>query len=468
MKNFVKNLNKSPILLSIAIALLAVILSPSVFANASLKDIRIGQSSDNTRVVFEVKEHSGVKISRMVNPPRIVVDFYNTNNEISFKQKRFLDSRLGKIRMQDYKQRTRVVLDLRKDFDHTFFTLAKNNKGVGRVVIDLSNKIIAKAKPAKNKPKQVNKKIGITRKQTSPPIPLFDLSNHQDLIIAIDAGHGGKDPGAIGPGNVQEKVVVLAMAKRLKKYIDAQPGMRAILTRDRDIFIPLSQRVRIANQHNADIFLSIHADAFYDRSARGGSVYMLSTKGASSVMARILARSNNSSVSGVDLGAQNSDVAFILSDLSREANLRASRKLGNAVLSAMGQSVRLHKDSVQSANFAVLKSIDMPSILIEAAFVSNPIEEKKLNTSSFQSTIAKSITRGLTKFAKANGQKPRWGENLYVQYKVQRGDTLSQIASRHKTSTKILKEINGIKQANSLHVGKKLKIPVAQEVVAYL
>ena len=462
MNNLIKNT------LAALIMLLALIMTSSAMAKASLEKVRVGQTADKTRVVFEIKQNHRFEVSKFNNPPRIVVDFYKADNKLSFKNMKFLDARLEKIRVKDQKNRVRVVLDLRKNFDYNYFVLAKNKQGAERVVIDVSKKLVT-AKPVKDK-KNVVKSVAkpakdIAELQKPRQImnagsPMFLLKN-KDLVVAIDAGHGGKDPGAIGFNGTKEKVVTLQIAKRLKKYIDAQPGMRAILTRDKDEFVSLHQRVRIAHKHNADIFLSIHADACRKRSARGGSVYILSTKGASSVMARILAKSENASLHDIKLKGRDSDVAFVLSDMTREANIRASRKLGEAVLGEMGLSVRLHKTSVQSANFAVLKSIDMPSLLIEAAFLSNIGEEKKLKTTAFQSKVAKSIVRGLEKFVKRNSQQPRWGESLFVYYKVRSGDTLSQIAANYKISTAELKKLNRIKQANQLYVGKKLRIPVS-------
>ena len=473
MNNLIKNT------LVALIMLLALIMTSSAMAKASLEKVRVGQTADKTRVVFEIKQNHRFEVSKLNNPARIVVDFYKADNKLSFKNMKFLDARLGKIRVKDQKNRVRVVLDLRKNFDYSYFVLAKNKQGADRVVIDVSKKLVT-AKPVKAKKivkKNVVKSVAkpakdIAKLQKPRQImnagsPMFLLKN-KDLVVAIDAGHGGKDPGAIGFNGTQEKVVALQMAKRLKKYIDAQPGMRAILTRDKDEFVSLHQRVRIAHKHNADLFLSIHADAFRKRSARGGSVYILSTKGASSVMARILAKSENASLHDIKLKGRDSDVAFVLSDMTREANIRASRKLGEAVLGEMGLSVRLHKTSVQSANFAVLKSIDMPSLLIEAAFLSNIGEEKKLKTTAFQSKVAKSIVRGLEKFVKRNSQQPRWGESLFVYYKVRSGDTLSQIAANYKISTAELKKLNRIKQANKLYVGKKLRIPVSENVIAGL
>ncbi|MBD3777276.1 MAG: N-acetylmuramoyl-L-alanine amidase, partial [Thiotrichales bacterium] len=170
----------------------------------------------------------------------------------------------------------------------------------------------------------------------------------------------------------------------------------------------------------------------------------------------------------ISLQGRDNDVAFALSDLSREANIRASRKLAADVIKEMSKSVKMHKHEVQAAEFAVLKSIDMPSLLIETAFISNPHEARKLVDSAFQTKMAGSIARGLRQFVEANGQKPRWGETLYVHYKVQSGDTLSEIASNYNISTQTLKKLNNIQNANQLYVGRKLRIPLSEQVVAGL
>ena len=288
------------------------------------------------------------------------------------------------------------------------------------------------------------------------------------FVVAIDPGHGGKDVGAVGHGNIYEKNVTLQISKELKRLIDQQPGMRAVLTRDRDVFIPLHERVAIAKNSRADIFISVHADAFHDQSVQGGSLYVLSNGGASSVMARMLAKSENASLQNRQLTGLDSDVAFALSDMSRGANIRASKKLGESVLQEMKKSVKMHKHTVQSANFAVLKSIDMPSLLVETAFISNPSEATKLINKEFQVSMASSIVRGLQRFVGNNGQKPRWGETLYVQYKVQPGDTLSQIADNYQVTIHTLKKLNGIENPNQLYVGKQLRIPLSEQVVAGL
>ncbi len=509
------------------VVVMVIVMSSTAWA-ASLTKMRLGQGTDKTRVVFEIKKNHRFEITELKNPARIVVDFYKADNKLTFSKMKFLDARIKGARVKNQSKRTRVVLDLRDDFDYRYFTLAKNKRGAERVVIDVTNvkqstvlakkakaeskpvktiakveKAAPKAKPTpvtkvavkkvpekavkkvaqKETPKTVKKatvkvaKVTPTKKEMSSNAQTQSLLNkdsdifapqNKELVVAIDAGHGGKDTGAIGHNNLREKDVVLRLAKKLKKYIDAKPGMRAVLTREKDVFIPLHKRVRIAHQKDADIFLSLHADAFPNPKARGGSVYILSTTGASSVMARILAKSENASLQDVKLKGRDADVAFVLSDLTRSANIRASRKLGQVILGEMGKNVHLHKKSVQSANFAVLKSIDMPSLLIETAFISNPGEARKLNSDRFQTQMARSIVSGLDRFVKRNATKPRWGEQLYVHYRVQKGDTLSEIAENYNISTYKLKKINNIQKADRLYVGKKLRIPVSEDVIASL
>lgn len=469
-------------------------LGSNALAKPILADMRIGQKSDKTRVVFDLQGLNDYKISQLSNPSRLVIDFYKTKNELSFKNKFITDSRLFKVRVSNSKNRVRVVLDLHKHGEHNAFTLPKNKAGFERLVVDLQDrKKRVSTNKSSNQPqnrasnrqkivsnKKVNPILASTSKPSKGRLHLREatqsllnkesavLRGSKTLIVAIDAGHGGKDVGAIGANRLLEKEVTLNMAKELKRLIDRQPGMRAVLTRDKDVFIPLKERIAIAKKKNADIFISIHADAFHDHSVRGGSVYVLSQGGASSVMARLLAKSENASLQNVKLHGREEDVAFALSDLARDANIRSSRKLAKTVLGEMQKKVKMHKHSVQSAGFAVLKSIDMPSLLIEMAFISNPHEARQLRNKKFQRKMATAIVGGLTRFVEHNAQKPRWGETLYVHYKVQRGDTLSQIAENYQVSTKVLKKLNNIKDANSLYVGKKMKIPLSEKIVATL
>lgn len=483
--------------------LLLFVMSSSAWAN-SLSNIRVGQTTDQTRIVFEIKNNHNFEVFHLSNPSRIVIDFYKAKNDISFESKRLLDPRVKNIRLSHNDKRTRVVLDLRNNFDYRYFTLGRNKSGSERVVIDIKKQLVAtktqpnttaptvspKNKIVKSSPKLkqqsavvTQNKVSILAKRTVKQPSLVEsavankvfqtgrpLIEKDEIVIAIDAGHGGRDPGAIGGRyNTYEKTVTLQIAKKLKQQIDKKPGMRAVLIRDRDVFIPLRQRIHIANKKDADIFISIHADSFPQLKKVGGaSVFVLSTSGASSVMARMLAKSKNASLHDMNLTDKDSEVAFLLTDLSREANARASRKLATMVLGEMGTKVRLHQENVQSAGFAVLRSIDMPSLLIEAAFLSNPAEEKKLMNQEFQLRLAKSIASGLNQFTQRNATQPHWGESLFVYYRVQSGDTLSQIAENHSISTAELKKINSIKNSNHLYAGRKLRIPLADQIIAGL
>ncbi|MEN9865041.1 MAG: hypothetical protein RL748_631 [Pseudomonadota bacterium] len=224
------------------------------------------------------------------------------------------------------------------------------------------------------------------------------------ITIALDPGHGGEDPGAVGRGGSREKDVVLAIAKRLKAKIEEQPNMRVMLTRDADFFVPLHVRVQKARAVQADLFMSIHADAFVESSARGSSVFVLSQKGASSTAARWLANKENNAdlIGGVNLKGHDAQLAGVLLDLSTTAQINDSLKLGNAVLNEIGGINRLHRGSVEQAGFAVLKAPDIPSILIETAFISNPEEEAKLTDEAYQDQMARAVLKGIKRYFSKN------------------------------------------------------------------
>lgn len=250
-----------------------------------------------------------------------------------------------------------------------------------------------------------------------PPLPAPDrtaerskdtpdrLAQTQRLIIvAIDAGHGGEDPGAIGPSGLYEKDVVLSIAQKLRSRINAQPGMRAMLTRESDYFVPLKDRVGKARRVQADLFVSIHADAFMNPQARGASIFALSDKGATSAAARWMAKRENASdmVGGVNIKAKDSSVMHALLDMSTTAQIKDSLKLGQAVLSHLGKVGKLHKPRVEQAGFAVLKAPDIPSILVETGFISNPDEESKLRDDDYQSKLADALMSGIKRYFERN------------------------------------------------------------------
>lgn len=294
-----------------------------------------------------------------------------------------------------------------------------------------------------------------------PPVRVL----RRDVLIAIDPGHGGHDPGAIGPKGTKEKKVVLEIAKRLQRLIDAKDGMSAFLTRSDDRYLRLYQRISLARQRKADLFVSIHADAFYNPKPRGASVYMLSTRGASSTMARWLAESENKSDQlAPDLNIADEQLRQVVFDMVHEAVLTDSDVVGDKILREMGRVGRLHSRKVERANFAVLKSPDIPSILVETAFISNPEEERLLNTTRYQQQLAEAMLKGIRAYLDS---RPGLGVEIVEAgtpdstrpYIVRHGDTLSGIAQRHDVSISNLLAINGLNDANHIPVGMTIRIP---------
>lgn len=311
--------------------------------------------------------------------------------------------------------------------------------------------------------------IAAPRPTTPAPSPqAADPAPHRDIVIAIDAGHGGQDPGAIGPGGLREKQVALAISKELKAAIDREPGYRAVLVRTGDYFIPLAQRPAIARRAGADVMLSIHADAFHRVGAHGASVYALSQRRATSETAKYLAeRENRSDLIGGSVALYDKDpvLAGVILDLSMTATLNHSLHLGKQVLTAMGGVNALHKKQVEQAGFVVLKSPDLPSVLVETGFISNPQEARKLADSGHRRRLASAIFNGVRRhFAvhPPDGTRIAWQQRNGIDrtHTIDRGDTLSTIAERYNTSVNQLIRHNGLDSA-VIRVGQTLKIPGA-------
>ena len=283
----------------------------------------------------------------------------------------------------------------------------------------------------------------------------------RDVVIAIDAGHGGHDVGAIGPKGTYEKDIVLRIARELAAAVNKQHGMRAILTRNKDEYVGLRDRMHRARDRRADLFVSIHADAFRDRRVRGSSVYVLSQNGASSEAARWLAENENAAdlVGGVQLGDKDDVVKSVLLDLSQSASIDASIDAADAVLAALKKIGKVHKPTVQKAGFMVLKSPDIPSLLVETAFISNPTEEKRLRSTQYQRKLAHALTHGIVEYFNENPiPETRFAEQYQRQHKVTRGDTLSEIAERYAVSMESIKLANEMSR-DRVRLGEVLTIP---------
>ena len=439
-----KPINRRTILKAGGTLLLSV-LSPLPAAAAQILAVRVWPAPDYTRVTLE--NDSDLKATHFIvpDPERLVVDIEGLTLNPTLK------SLVAKIESEDpYIKQVRVgqnrpnvvrlVFDLKEEIKPQVFTLAPIGEYKHRLIFDLYPvapadpiaQMIEKGEwmrdglapsgkpelpaPAAAAPDPLAKQKSempamavVTPEIVAPVKPAAPPKVEKPQVVrmvtvALDPGHGGEDPGAIGAAGTREKDIVLAIAKRLKFKIEEQPNMRVMLTRDGDYFVPLGTRVEKARKVQADLFVSIHADAFMKPSARGSSVFVLSEKGATSSAARWLANKENRAdlIGGVNMGTHDRQLASVLLDLSTTAQINDSMKLGKAVLSEIGGFARLHKASVEQAGFAVLKAPDIPSILIETAFISNPEEEAKLRDNGYQDQIASAIMKGIKNYFAKN------------------------------------------------------------------
>lgn len=360
--------------------------SKTAFAKeAKVKGIRVSQSShDHTRVVLDLSQ--SVKHSMIVlkNPNRLVIDLKNTQKTINLDSNDNTTNLLKGVRVGvRNKKDLRLVLDLKHKVRPRVFSLAADQFMGDRIVVDLHSTNLS---PTPIKTSQQK-----------------HIKQHKDIVIAIDPGHGGKDPGAIGRKGTREKDIVLDVGKKLYDFINRKPGYKAVMTRKTDRFIVLRNRVKIARKHQADYFVSLHADSYKSPRVEGASVYALSINGASSEAARWMAKKENESdlIGGVSLDDKDDLIASVLLDLTQTNTIQNSIELGNDVLKQLGKVGKVNKKHVQQAGFAVLKAPDMPSILVETAFLSNLKEEKRLRSRKHQSKLAKAIFSGIQKHIKS-------------------------------------------------------------------
>ena len=385
---------------------------PSVLA------VRVWPAADYTRVAIEHDAPLKFTHFTVKNPERLVVDIEGVefNSVLEGLASKIVpdDPNIKLLRAGRYKPGVvRLVMELKNEVRPQVFVLPPVGEYGHRLVLDvypldlpdpmlsLLDKIGLEPVPPKNRPegkRETAPETGVEAKRQGKPVV------DRLVTITLDPGHGGEDPGAVGRGGSYEKNVTLAVAKRLKAKIDAEPNMRAVLTRDSDFFVPLQVRVQKARRIQSDLFVSIHADAFIKPDAHGSSVFVLSESGASSSAARYLAQKENAAdlIGGVNIDVKDPMLARTLLDLSQTATISDSLKLGKSVLDELGGINRLHKGSVEQAGFAVLKAPDIPSILIETAFISNPEEEKRLNDDAYQDKMAEAILSGMKKYFARN------------------------------------------------------------------
>ena len=383
------------------------LLSVSSYAQQlNVNSLRYTTTSKQNRMMFDVTASPQHRVFVMDNPSRLVIDIKNAQLNRALSQPSTAHPLFDRVRAGT-KNNTdlRIVVDLKTPISSKNFSLSSIIKDEHRLIIDLFNK--TPIVDTKAEDKEVTKLVTTKSSEfkTVATKSSADKSNKlkraDSIVIAIDPGHGGNDPGAHGPHGTEEKKVTFAIAKKLEALINEQPGMKAVMVRKGDYYVGLRDRMQIARAAKADLFVSIHADAFQDTDVKGASVYTLSTRGASSEAARWLADSENASdLVGVSLNDKEDVLASVLLDLSQTATQEASVNVANHVLKSFDNIAELHKDSVQKAGFIVLKSPDIPSILVETAFISNPSEEQNLLSARYQSKMANAIFKGVRSYFK--------------------------------------------------------------------
>ncbi len=451
-----------------------------------VENLRLWAAPDHARLVFDMASPVEADVFGLDNPRRLVIDLEDTRLAADVAGVDLSGSAISRIRtgVRDG-DGLRVVLELTREVAPRHFTLEPNDQYGHRLVVDLEypgesavedpiDPIEAMLREQEIAANRARAEAGGAAVEPEPAVALQQAQPHpkRDIIVAIDAGHGGEDPGAIGPSGTREKDVVMEIARRLQRLVDGTEGFRAVMIRDGDYYIGLRQRTRIAREQKADFFVSIHADAFNSPRPNGSSVYALSQRGATSETAEWLAASENQAdlIGGVDgsLSLKDKDEVLrgVLLDLTMTATLNDSLSIGGQVLDRLGGVNRLHKSRVEQAGFVVLKSPDIPSLLIETGFISNPDEERRLLDASHQQGLARAIFTGIEEhfrhspppaslLAWQRDNDRRTGGN---EYRIQPGDTLSEIAARHGVPVAQLKQANEL-NGDVIRVGQVLRIP---------
>lgn len=410
----------------------------------NIKNVRVWPAPDSTRVVFDLSKKADFKYFSLSSPNRLVIDFNNSKNIASLTSALKKDKRVKKIRSSTSKKKgsTRLVLELAENYRISAFPLAPAGQYGHRLVIDLydkQSKVVAKHDNSKGK---------------------------RDIVVAIVAGHGGDDPGSIGAAGTYEKRVTLEISKRLAKLINRKKGLKAVMIRSGDYYVNHNRKTVLARKSKADLLISIHADAFTSSKPSGASVLVQATRRADSEFARwIQNREKNSELLG---GAgetikktKDDNLAIALADMKKEYTMASSYDFAEHVVKQLKKVTKLHKKKPERLSLAVLKSSDIPSVLIETGFISNHQEEKRLNNANHQQKLAKAIYTAVDHYFSRNAPDGSlYAANRVREHRVSRGESLSVVAQRYKVSVKALKSVNNLK-SNVVRVGQTLKIPQA-------
>lgn len=426
---------------------------------AVVENVRTYRAEEYTRLVFDLDERIDHRIFTLEDPDRVVVDLIGSSMKENFDNIDLSNTPVISMRSSTRNEHdVRVVLDIRGKVEPRSFVLGSNEQYGDRLVIDLYDKNAADgARP-------------------SVSASINDLmSNKRDIVIALSAGHGGQDPGAIGIKRLQEKNVTLAIASEIERLINSTPGYRAVMIRDGDYYVDLRSRIGVAHEHNADLYLAIHADAADHSSATGSTIYALSQRGATSEQARRLAEKENSTdliggVGSISLTDKDAVLASVLLDLSMTATVASSLEVGDNLIAALGRVTRMRRTNVEQAAFVELKSADIPSLLIESGYITNPEDARNLDSPAWRERFAGAVVSGVTSWfherpprgtlvawQKENGDEPQRAPGSYV---VRAGDTLSELAVRFGVSMAEIKQANNMK-SSTVQLGQTLKIPGA-------
>ncbi|MBE0437436.1 MAG: N-acetylmuramoyl-L-alanine amidase [Methylomicrobium sp.] len=452
----------------------------SAFAQqTAVNSLKHQVSSDHSRLIFDLSAKFSHKVFQLDNPPRLVIDIRDARLKGKLDQPSSNHPLFKKIRSAVRNDKDlRVVVDLKKNGVAKNLTTPANQSSGYQLMIDFfakqdglaakppvtlsvaSHPLVSKRNASPNPAKRPSVRSEALAVAHNKPVKKAPQRS-KDVVIAIDAGHGGQDPGAKGPHGTHEKNVTFAIAKKLAALIDRKSGMRAVMVRQGDYYIDLKKRMKIARESKADLFVSIHADAYDNPSVKGASVFTLSNKGATTEMARWLANHENSAdlVGGVSLVDKDDVLASVLLDLSMTATQEASQNAATKVLGSLKQVGHLHSRSVQKAGFLVLKSPDVPAILVETAFISNPDEESKLRSVAHQNKMARAIFNGIDSYFQQAAPAGTYIAEQGRQHVISRGETLSGIAQQYGISMQKIKTTNAM-NGNQVRIGQVLSIPV--------
>ena len=413
-------------------------LAAHVSAGVDVLSIRIWHSPLRTRLVFDLSGPVVYSVFALADPQRIVIDLKDTVSSAVSPRDQTMGPWLLAIRSGNPSNGVlRYVLDLKAQLGYDSFLLPPGAVYGHRLVVDV-------------------KPVGDSARESNNPV---DGTTEKDYVVVIDPGHGGDDPGALGRRGTREKKVVLAISERLKWMLDLQPGLAAQLTRKGDYYVSLRNRIKIAAGHQADVFISVHADSARRRSAHGASVYILSSKGASSEIGRELEKRENASdlIGGVRLGKQEHSVREMMLDMEVDWKIKESRAFARRLLHELGKVGFLHTKQVQQAGFVVLKAIEIPAVLLEVGFISNKKEERALKTALHHERIAGSIFRAIVRYCTEKSQC-RVNQDSKGIYVVREAESLSLLAARFGTTISAIKRANKLK-IDTLLIGQKLVIP---------